>query len=106
MPTVKEIFERMPASFVEDAALELDVVIQFDITGDGGGKWYAAIEHGAIRVVEGASEAPNLTISATAADYIDISSGALNEQLAFMTGRIRAKGDLGLAMKLPRIFKR
>jgi putative sterol carrier protein len=106
MTTVPEIFEKMPASFQRDAAVGMNVVIQFDISGEGGGKWIAAIENGELRVVEGAHEAPKLTISATAQDYIDISTGKLNEQLAFMTGRIKAKGDMLLAMKLPKIFKR
>jgi putative sterol carrier protein len=106
MTTVKEIFEKMPASFQPDAAKGMNAVIQFDVTGDGGGKWYAAIEDGALRVVEAAHESPNLTITVSAQDYIDISDGKLNEQLAFMTGRLTAKGDTALAMRLPRIFKR
>lgn len=106
MPTVKELFERMPASFQPQATAGLDVVIQFDITGEGGGKFLVSIKDGALEIVEGAVEHPSLTISASAKDYVDISTGALNEQLAFMTGRITARGDLVLAMKLPRIFKR
>jgi putative sterol carrier protein len=57
-------------------------------------------------VTAGVSERPDLTITASAKDYIDISTGALKEMLAFMTGRITARGDLALAMKLPKIFKR
>lgn len=106
MTTLPEIFAAMPASFQRDAALDLDVVVQFDITGEGGGQWYAAIHKGELSVVEGSAPAPSITISAKAQDYIDISTGKLNEQLAFMTGRITAKGDLRLAMKLPKIFKR
>jgi len=106
MPTVKELFERMPASFQKEAATGLDVAIQFDITGERGGKWYAAIKDGELDVVEGAHESPDLTITVEAQDYIDISTGTLNEQLAFMTGRITARGDTVLAMKLPGIFTR
>jgi putative sterol carrier protein len=106
MPTVKELFERMPLSFQREAAIGLSKVIQFEITEEGGGTWRAVIADGTLNVVEGAVPSPDLTITACAKDYIDISTGALNEQLAFMTGRIRAKGDLGLALKLPRIFKR
>ena len=106
MPTVQEVFTAMPRSFQREAAAGLSAVIQFDITGDGGGTWRAIIDDGAVSVVAGAIPTPDLTITACAKDYVDISTGALNEQLAFMTGRIRAKGNLGLAMKLPRIFKR
>jgi putative sterol carrier protein len=106
MPTVKELFERMPASFQRDAAAGMNAVIQFEITGEGGGTWRAVIENGELRLVEGGVPDPELVVTATAADYVAISTGALNEQLAFMTGRIRAKGNTRLAMKLPRIFKR
>jgi putative sterol carrier protein len=106
MPTVHEIFQQMPNSFKKDAAAGIRAVILFDITGAGGGLWCAAIEDGALRVTEGGHATPSLTISASAQDYIDISTGALNEQLAFMTGRITARGDTSLAMKLPRIFVR
>ena len=106
MPTVKQLFEHMPDSFDPAAAARIEAVIQFDITGEGGGRWYAAVDHGALRVVEGTSEHPSLTITVSAQDYIDVSTGALNEQLAFMTGRLTARGDTALAMKLPAIFKR
>jgi len=106
MTTLKEIFERMPATFQKEAAAGVNGVVQFDVTGEGGGQYYAAIKDGALDVVEGVHESPSLTITVSAKDYIDISDGKLNEQLAFMTGRLRAKGDTLLAMKLPRIFKR
>jgi len=106
MAGVKELFERMPESFCREAASGLDVVILFDLSGEGGGQWQAAIKDGELRVSEGTHEAPNLTIRATAEDYYAIGTGALNETLAFMTGRITARGDTRLAMKLPKIFKR
>jgi putative sterol carrier protein len=106
MTTLKEIFTDMPKSFQKDAAAGLSAVICFDLTGEGGGTWCVAIKNSELQIAEGAGETPNLTITASAKDYIDVSTGALNEQLAFMTGRIKAKGDMALALKLPRIFKR
>jgi putative sterol carrier protein len=106
MPTVKEIFEVMPRSFNQAAAAGMQAVILFDITGEGGGKWFVEIRNDKISIAPEYGSKPDLTISATVKDYIDISTGALNEQLAFMTGRITARGDTSLAMKLPRIFPR
>ena len=106
MPTVQEIFEQMPASFQPEAAAGLSAVIQFELAGEGGGTWRVVLDNGALSILEGGVPSPELVITATAPDYVAISTGALNEQLAFMTGRIRAKGDLRLAMKLPNIFKR
>jgi len=104
MTTVRSIFERMPETYLKDKAAGLNAVIQFDIKGDGGGQWYAAIANGELTVAEGLHETPQLTLSASAEDYVDISTGKLNGQLAFMTGKITATGNLGLAIKMNSIF--
>lgn len=106
MTTVREIFDGMPQTFLPEKAVGMNAVIQFDIAGEGGGQWHADIVNGALTVVEGLHEKPGVTLSASAQDYLDISTGKLNGQLAFMTGRLKAKGDLGLAMKMQSIFKR
>lgn len=104
MPTVKDLFDAMPEKFHPEAAQNMDVVYQFDITGDGGGKWYAAIKDGTITVVEGEHESPNMVLTMGAQDYIDMSTGKLNGQMAFMSGKLKVKGDLALAMKMKSIF--
>lgn len=105
METIKEIFESMPASFQKDAAADLNVSILFDITGEGGGQWLVAIQDGELSITEAGHEDPTLTLTVTAQDYLDISNGKLNPQLAFMTGRLKASGDMRLAMKMPQLFK-
>ena len=95
----------MTKAFQPGATKGMDVVIQFDVTGDGGGHWHCDITDGTLEIRNVRHDNPNLTITVSAQDYIDISTGKLNSQLAFMTGRIKAKGDLALAMKMPIIFK-
>jgi putative sterol carrier protein len=104
--TVRDIFDKMPDTFLRHKAVGMNAVIQFDITGDGGGQWYADIANGELTVVEGRHQSPQLTLTATAQDYIDISTGKLNGQLAFMTGKLTATGNLGLAIKMNNIFVR
>ena len=36
----------------------------------------------------------------TAGDFVDMMNGKLNGQMAFMTGKLKVAGDMGLAMKL------
>ncbi len=48
-------------------------------------------------------EAP-FTIVMTAADFAQILSGDLNVMMAFMTGKLKIKGDKGAAMKLTSLF--
>ncbi len=105
MPTVPEIFEQMPTKFKKDAAAGMNAVYQYDVTGDGGGKWYTAIADGELTVGEGEHENPNITITVADSDYIDMVSGKLNGQTAFLTGKLKIKGDMSLAMKLGTLFE-
>jgi putative sterol carrier protein len=85
MPTVKESFDAMPSRFRSDKATGTSAVIQYDVSGDGGGTWNAVIKDGACTVNQGAAPTPNL-------------------QMLFMSGKLKIKGDMGLAMKLGSMF--
>ena len=102
--TVKEVFEQMPSRFNKDAAKGLDAVYQFDLAGDGGGKWHVMIANEQCQVKEGAHASPNITISMSAQDYLDLVNGKLNGQVAFMTGKLRIAGDMGLALRMQSLF--
>jgi len=102
--SVKEFFDGLPSQFKADKAEGLSAVYQFDISGDGGGRWHADIDDGSLSVVEGAADAPTITITAGDEDWLSIVNGRLNPQMAFMTGKLKVKGDMGLAMRLQSIF--
>jgi len=100
----KQAFEMMPGRFNKESAKGLDAVYQFDLSGDGGGKWQVVINNDQCQVSEGPHAAPNITISMTAQDYLDMVTGKLNGQMAFMTGKLRIAGDMGLALRLQSLF--
>ncbi|GAB4336683.1 MAG: SCP2 sterol-binding domain-containing protein [Candidatus Abyssubacteria bacterium] len=102
--SVKEAFDLMPQNFKADKAAGMKAVYQWDITGDGGGKWYAEIADGKINVAEGQHASPNITITVSAKDWLDILNGKLDGQMAFMSGKLKVKGDMSLAMKLKTLF--
>jgi putative sterol carrier protein len=103
---VKEIFGAMPANLNADAAKGMNSVIQFNLTGDGGGNYYVEIKDGAANVKEGSHASPNMTMTLAASDYVDLITGKLNGQMAFMSGKLKIAGDMGLAMKMQTLFKR
>ena len=100
----KEVFDNMPSRFKKDAAKGLNATYQFDLSGDGGGQWHAGIANEQCEVKEGKAALPNITISMTAQDYLDMVNGKLNGQMAFMTGKLRIAGDMGLALRLQSLF--
>jgi putative sterol carrier protein len=102
--SVKEIFDAMSGAFNADKAAGMSAVYQWDVTGDGGGKWNAVIADGAITVSEGENDSPNITITVAAQDWLDITNGKLDGQMAFMSGKLKVKGDMSLAMKMKTLF--
>jgi putative sterol carrier protein len=103
--TAKEIIEALPLAFQPDKAKGMDATFQFELTGEGGGTWVAKIADGQCTVTEGGIDNPSATISMEAADYVAIAQGKLDMARAFMSGKIKVKGDMGLVMKLPTLFE-
>ena len=101
---VKSIFDQMPSKLNANAAAGMDAVIQYDLTGDGEGQYHCAIKDGACTVVEGPSDAPAMTVTIDAADFVDLIEGNLDGTSAFMSGKLKIAGDMGLAMKLGSLF--
>jgi putative sterol carrier protein len=104
MATVKETFDMMAGRFKPDRAQGVKAQIQYDITGEGGGTYHADIADGACAVREGPAATPALTLTMTTQDWLDMLAGKLNGQVAFMTGKLKIKGDMGLAMRLAGMF--
>jgi putative sterol carrier protein len=102
--SVEEFFEALPSRFRADQAAGLSAVYQFDISGGAGGRWHADIEDGTLSVQQGQAAEPTITITAGEEDWLSIVNGRLNPQMAFMTGKLKVKGDVGLAMRLQSIF--
>ena len=102
---VREIIESLPQIFQSDKAGGMDATFQFELTGEGGGTWVAKIADGQCNITEGGIDKPSATISMEATDYVAIAQGKLDMARAFMGGKIKVKGDMGLVMKLPDLFK-
>jgi len=105
MPTVKETFDAMGSRFRADKAAGTNAVIQYDVSGEGGGTWHAVIKDGACSVNSGAAPSPSLTLQIAGQDWLDMLSGKQSGQMLFMSGKLKVKGDMGLAMKLGSMFQ-
>ena len=52
------------------------------------------------QVTEGAAPKADVTITIKDGDFVQLVEGKLNAQTAFMSGKIKIKGNMGLAMKM------
>jgi putative sterol carrier protein len=102
-----EIFSRFPTLFRADRAGSASAVIHWDIGGgaDGGSDTYqVVIEDGTCTTSATADRDPRLTVTLGPVDFIKVVSGAGNPMMMFMTGKLKAKGDLGLAANIANLF--
>ncbi len=103
--SVSELFDRMPSRFNPGRADGIDIVVQFALTGEGGGTWVVTVQDGKLEVATPSRELADvtLTIRATAADYVRIANGDLSGADAFATQRLAIDGDLGKAAVLGKL---
>ena len=101
---VKEVFDKMGEVFNANAAQGLDVVFQYEITGDGGGNWNVVVKDGACQVNEGTHDAPSVTLTMSAETWLGIVNKQTNGMQAFMSGQLKATGDIMLAQRVEQLF--
>ena len=101
------IFSRFPELFRADRAGSTNAIIHWNITGgaDGGTDSYElAIADGTCVLSPSPDQDPKLAITVGPVDFLKVVSGAGNPMMMFMTGKLKAKGDLGLAANIANLF--
>ena len=101
MGSVQEFFEGLPSRVSPERIAGMTNTYVFDI--EGAGTWTVAVADGAIEVTEGAGDA-DTTFSASEESFEKIIAGEQNPTTAYMTGKLKIKGDMGAAMKLQKLF--
>ena len=97
-------FENLKAAFLPDRAQGVNKSVQFDFTGREAGVWTASVHDGQFEYHEGAAENPNVTVTADSDDWLAILRGEMNGVSAFMSGKLKAQGDLNLMMQFQNWF--
>ena len=102
-----EIFGRFPHQFRADRATGTEAVIHWTIGGrpDGGSDMYeVTISGGACTVTATPAAEPTLAVTIGGAEFLQLLAGAAQPMVLFMTGKLKAKGDLILAANLENLF--
>lgn len=67
-------------------------------------QYHFRVANESIEVQPGTHASPNITITMKEDDYLAMVNGKLNGQMAFMSGKLKIAGDMGLALKLQNLF--
>ncbi len=105
-PTAREMLEAMPGAFLPDKAGDAAARIQLDLTGDEGGAWLLDIAGGKCSVSEEKASQADVTVTMDANDFVALYTNKLNPVQAFMSGRIKIAGNVGMVMQLLNWFER
>jgi putative sterol carrier protein len=99
--TAREFFETLESRVHPSKTAGMTNSYSFDI--DGAGMWKVDVDDGKVSVTEGGGDA-DATISASEETFKKIADGEQNATSAYMTGKLKVKGDMGAAMKLQKLF--
>ncbi|HST18035.1 MAG TPA: SCP2 sterol-binding domain-containing protein [Gaiellaceae bacterium] len=99
----KDFFESLPSRADADKLAGMSNSYVFDIEGEG--QWAVDVRDGAITVTDGAGAGDaDATISTSSETFEQIVAGSQNPTTAYMTGKLKIKGDMGAALKLQKLF--
>jgi putative sterol carrier protein len=99
--TAREFFESLESRADPAKTAGVNNSYLFDI--EGAGRWKVDVRDGSLSVTEGGDDA-DVTITTSEQDFEKLVSRELNPTTAYMTGKLKVKGDMGAAMKLQKLF--
>ena len=99
--TVQDFFTNLPSRADTSKTAGMTNSYLFDI--EGAGRWTVDVDDGTVTVKEGGCDA-DVTIATSQETFQKIIAGEQNPTSAYMTGKLKVKGDMGAAMKLQKLF--
>jgi putative sterol carrier protein len=99
--TAREFFESLDSRVDESKTAGMSNSFLFEI--EGSGSWKVDVRDGKVSVTEGGDNA-DVVIATSEQTFEKIVSGEQNPTSAYMTGKLKVRGDMGAAMKLQKLF--
>ena len=98
----KDFFEGLEARVDESKLAGVNNSYLFDIENEG--QWHVDVKDNKLTVTPGGGGDADVTITTSGETFDKIASGEQNATTAYMTGKLKIKGDMGAAMKLQKLF--
>lgn len=99
---LKRLAERMNAD--PEPIRGLRQVYQFNLS-DSGEVYQARFQDGAVTVTEGATDSADCALTLSEGHFLQLLRNDLNAPMAFITGKLKIDGSIGLALKLQEALK-
>uniref|UniRef100_A0A8B9JA05 Hydroxysteroid dehydrogenase like 2 n=1 Tax=Astyanax mexicanus TaxID=7994 RepID=A0A8B9JA05_ASTMX len=102
---IGETFNTMKGSLNAELVKTTQGVYQFDLSGEHPGVWYIDLKNGSGSM--GSGEPPSkadVLMNLDSDTFIKMFTGSLKPTMAFMSGKLKIKGDMALALKLEKLM--
>ncbi len=94
--------DKLQSRFDAQAAQGMDDVFQFHFSDAG--SHYLVVKDGSLDIQEGEHDDPSVSLSMSTDTLKGLMNGEVNGMTAFMTGKLKATGNVMLATKLTGLF--
>ncbi|XP_064604519.1 LOW QUALITY PROTEIN: hydroxysteroid dehydrogenase-like protein 2 [Liolophura sinensis] len=103
---VSKTLDMMKALLNEELVKSVDGVFVFDLKGSEPGTWYLDLKNGSGNLGDGGAPSGDAgcTMIMNSEDFVRMFKGDLKPTNAFMSGKLKIKGDMGLAMRLEKLM--
>ncbi|XP_010841889.1 PREDICTED: hydroxysteroid dehydrogenase-like protein 2 isoform X2 [Bison bison bison] len=102
---VEETFRIVKDSLSDDIVKATQAVYQFELSGEDGGTWFLDLKSKGGNVGYGEpSDQADVVMSMSTDDFVKMFSGKLKPTMAFMSGKLKIKGNMALAIKLEKLM--
>ncbi len=103
--SVQEVFDNMCSRFQPEKAGKESATFSFDLNGEEGGHFWTKISEGTCDAGSGTPPtAADVTIVTSSADFLGLINKTLAAMPAFMQGRVKIQGNMGMALKMMNWF--
>ncbi|MBI2889436.1 MAG: SCP2 sterol-binding domain-containing protein [Nitrospirae bacterium] len=79
-------------------------IVRFVVEGEGGGSWDLQMKKGKLVVEPAGTREPDVTMTSKSEVFMNMARGKQRGMTAYMTGKVKIKGELTLAMRLQPIL--
>src|SRR5699024_8995410 len=106
MSEVKEVLTSIDEVLKEDLSYGEDVnaIYKFDIKDKEQDQYQLVLKYDAYYMAEVETEEAEYTLKLASDDFVELAKGKLNGKQAFKSGKLKIKGNMGLALKLQSIL--
>ena len=102
---INKFITDLPNTYSVEATGSLEAVVQINLTGSNPSKYLVTVKDKKAKIEQGQVNNPTISVTSTLEDLNNIAAGKLDPTKAFMTGKVKVKGNMVVVTQMISILK-